>query len=313
MAGAGTWASTRLGGSISIERIGQFPFSILIRLPPPSPKPQYQNTTKSPTQQDPTAQPSFISQPPPFISQPPPFISQPPPFPATAIHFQPPPSPTVSQSRTMPINMLPFYLNHVYTIIIQHHNNTTSSYLTNTSTISIPTMDPINTLTVQVANTSLEETFDMLLRNKTRLQQQEALEKIIQHGMHEDELLGDIITYAWDKIVSHSLWDTKYLGLEELEKLVHYDILNGIISKHKRVNRRRLQYLKIIVANWNMPATGIFTNAIWPTHNARDFLWRLSQLSGMIKHSLAVEELGCRECQTTTPSLDMHCRSRHYC
>jgi len=150
----------------------------------------------------------------------------------------------------------------------------------------------INTLTVQVANTSLEETFDMLLRNKTRLQQQEALEKIIQHGMHEDELLGDIITYAWDKIVSHSLWDTKYLGLEELEKLVHYDILNGIISKHKRVNRRRLQYLKIIVANWNMPATGIFTNAIWPAHKGRDFLWRLSQLSGMIKHSLAVEELG---------------------
>ena len=171
----------------------------------------------------------------------------------------------------------------------------------------------INTLTVQVANTSLEETFDMLLRNKTRLQQQEALEKIIQHGMHEDKLLGDIITYAWDKIVSHSLWDKKYLGLEELEKLVHYDILNGIISKHKRVNRRRLQYLKIIVANWNMPATGIFTNAIWPAHKGRDFLWRLSQLSGMIKHSLAVEELGCRECQTTTPSLDMHCRSRHYC
>ena len=141
-------------------------------------------------------------------------------------------------------------------------------------------MDIIQKTIVESATRPVNEVLRDLVCGKPSAEALELLRSIITTGVIYDEQLTEIVSAAWGMIRTRELWKARFDSLEALEKLVNYRaVIDPIIQRHSRNDRRKLSEMKKITDEWKTPFAAALPQLMQPDNWSKALLIALRELS----------------------------------
>jgi hypothetical protein len=145
-------------------------------------------------------------------------------------------------------------------------------------------MDLMRQLLVDASHTSVNHVMKELVHGLSKAAALAQLQEIINAASYYDEQMAELVSAAWELIVSGQLWDQTFESIYELEQIMSFDTaIKPLLQRRTKDQTAKLAVIKHITRRWDKPPSQLLPAEIHPKTWSLSLLRSLRNLADRVK------------------------------